>query len=503
METKENSVLHENLLKKITLLNELGIALFQERNLDLLLEKILETGLHLTQADAGTIYTVEDSKAVFRTLINRSLALHYGGSTAKPITFPSVDLKSVASESSLVGYAVHQKALVNIKDAYLSEKFNFTQTRSFDQLFGYHTKAVLVVPIQNLEKEIVAAIQLINPMDADGHILSFSKEDEQVVESLASQAAIAIANQALIEGLKQLFNSFIHTIADTIDRKIPSTGNHGKRVPILCQYFLQAMNQTKEGKFAGIFFDEMAFEQLEIAANLHDCGKLILPDAVLEKKSKLWGNWDRIDLIDLRFEMIKMIKKNQGETTVQIEKDQEMVHALNRGEIKVTKKVEQRIEEIAHYPWLGHRPFLNELEKENLLVKKGNLNSHEKTLIQSHVVESKKMLEKITYPKKLARVPEIVAAHHERPDGKGYPLGIKKDDIPLESRILTICDIFEALSAPDRPYRKNQPLSEILAIMKNMSEEGQLDPDLFAFFCEKKVYIPYAKLYLEPKQIDM
>lgn len=508
MQTKDDVIFFHDLAKKISRLNEIGIALSKETNLESLLEKILETGLMLTHADAGTIYTIEKNKAEFRTFINRSLDLHYGGTSEMAITFPAVELVTdqTANVSSLIGYAIHNKCRVNIQDAYSSEQFNFSQTKWFDQLFGYHTKSVLVVPIYNLEKEIISAIQLINPIHpVENAILSFTKEDEQIVESLASQASVALTNRSLIEGLKNLFNSFIQTIAETIDKKMPSTGKHGNRVPILCQYFLDAIN-TDEEKYKDLFFDEMACEQLEIAANLHDCGKLILPDATLEKKTKLWGVGDRIDLIDLRFEILRKKLKANGkdaEVDKQIEKDREMLHALNRGEIHVTEKIEERVEEISRYSWLDHRPFLNDSEKENLLVKKGNLNQKEKEVIQSHVVESRKMLEAITYPKQLARVPEIVAAHHERPDGRGYPLGLTKEQIPFESKILTICDIFEALSAPDRPYRKKQPLSEILAIMKKMSDAGEIDPELFSFFCEKKVYLRYAAQYLDPRQIDV
>lgn len=528
--------LNPNILQQ---LNEIGIALSSEHQIPVLHEKILRNAKTLTHADGGTIYSVvEGSELRFEIVISDSLHFYLGGISSNPIPFANLPLfleNGEPNDSLMVAYAVNHRTTINIKDAYYEEGFDFSGTRRFDAHTGYRTKAVLTIPMKNHEDEVIAVLQLINPVDpATGEVVAFSEEDVQLAESLASQAGIALNNQLLIQNLRGLFEALIRVISEAIDEKSPSTGNHGKRVPIIAQLLAEAVNATTEGPLKEIHFTQEQLYELQIAALLHDCGKITTPVHVVEKKKKLETIHDRVELIDARFSNLRLKEENallkkklawfeshypkgfeEAEEGVhgdelayhkkleEINSDQEFIHRCNDAQEPITEEAAERISRIASFDWNKGAPLLTNEEQENLLVPKGNLTEKEREIIQHHVVMTYRMLSQLPFPKELREVPEIAASHHERMDGKGYPCGLKGEEMLVQSRILAIADVFESLSAPDRPYRKASPLSQVFKMMREMVDEGHLDPLLFDIFLKKKVYLQYAVRYLMPEQLDV
>lgn len=517
---------------------EIGLFLSVERDLTILKEKILLCAKKLTSADGGTLYTVTPQKKLhFETVTSDSLKLHLGGTSVEPIPYPEIPLflqDGTENNQLMVTSAINQKKTINIKDAYVEQGFDFSATHLFDEIIGYQTRSVLTTPIKDHEGNVIAALQLINPINPEtGESRTFSEEDQKLAESLGSQAGVALSNQLLITNLKKLFESLIRVVAEAIDKQSPAMGNHGKRVPVLVLMLANAVNEMKEGPLKDVLFTKEELYELEAAAFLHDCGKITTPVYLIEKQKKLETIYDRMDAIEARFAFLKMQEERdllakkmeilQTRFPLQIldaetqfylydEKYKENVDELNdeldflkrcnEGVEPINEKAKLRIQKIGLKKY-GSQNCLTESEKESLSIESGNLTKDERKIMENHVVMTYRMLSELQYPKELQKVPEIAASHHERMDGKGYPRGLRGDEMSLRARILTISDVFEALSAPDRAYKPVMPLSEILEIMQSMVTGGSLDPDLFAVFLEKKVYLKYASQYLTPDQIDV
>ncbi|NGX54565.1 MAG: 3'3'-cGAMP-specific phosphodiesterase 1 [Chlamydiae bacterium] len=493
------------LLEKVTRLNEIGIALSAERNVPVLLEKILRNAKLLTNADGATIYTVlPDQKVRFEIIITGSLGYYHGGSSGEPITFSAIDLylsDGVQNNRHMVAYAVNNKTSVKIDDAYVAEEFDFSGTREFDKATGYRTIAVLTIPIMNHEHEVIAAMQLINPIDSITQaVTTFTLEDLQLSESLASQAGVALANQQLMENQLALSNSLIRLFAEAIDEKSPAEGNHAKRVPIVSEMLAEAVNNTNDGPLKKIHFSDDQLYELMVAAFLHDCGKLITPSYIVEKKNKLETIIDCIELINTRIEVMKRdakiallekkITPQVYEKEIQdLENNQKLIDRCNTCEEPITPEIEKLIDSLV---------FLTPDEKEAVLIPRGNLTKKEHVIIQHHVEITQRMLGQLVLPKNLEEVVEIASNHHEWVGGGGYPRGLIKEQLSLRARILAISDAFEALSAPDRPYKKRLPLPKIYEIMEKMVKEGHLDPDLFEVFQKQNVGQEYVKHYCAP-----
>ncbi|MBJ7449606.1 MAG: GAF domain-containing protein [Parachlamydiales bacterium] len=528
---------NQALLSRIDQLNIIGRALSAEKDHTTLLEMILKAAKKLTNANAGTLYTVQpDKKLRFEFIINDQLSFFWKRSGATAL-FPTDDIPLYnedmkPNDHMVVVYCVNQDKTVNIADAYSAYKFDFSGTRKFDQKTGYHCTSMLTVPMKNHDGEIIGVLQLINAQN-DQKIVPFSETDQSLVESLASQAAVAMTNQALIQGLKELFESFIKVLADAIDQKSPVTGRHCQRVPVIAMLLAQAVNQMQEGPLKEARFTLDQLYELEIAALLHDCGKVVTPVNVVEKATKLEAIYDRILDLETRIMVLKkdallkaseaklaLLQKQLNDHTIEFQKidadtqiiinkyDQDIafLKECNQGHESSESSWKDRIKEISSYPWQVNGqnvPFLSEDEVTNLLIEKGTLTAEERKIIQNHVVMTKRMLDQIPYPKNLKDVPEIASCHHERIDGKGYPAGLTRFQMSLRARILAIADIFEALTAPDRPYKKPMPLSKALAIMETLKKEGHLDPDLFDVFINQKVYLTYARKNLVQDQIDV
>jgi hypothetical protein len=301
----------DNLLYRLKDLNEIGIALSQQRDLNSLLETILVAAMRLTHADAGTLYMHEQEQRVlrFEILRNNTLNKAMGGTSGVPITFYPIQLYDNAGQPNyamVVNHSALSGETVNIPDAYMAEGYDFSGTKKFDAKTGYRSQSFLTVPMRNHENEVIGVLQLINAQDqASGAIIPFSRDDQQLLESLASQAAIAVTNRHLIDQLEQLFEAFIQLINTAIDDKSPYTGGHCARVPALTMMLAEAVNRTTEGDLKDFVMTDKDRRELKIAGLLHDCGKITTPVHVVDKATKLHTLFDRIHLLDTRFEVLK------------------------------------------------------------------------------------------------------------------------------------------------------------------------------------------------------
>ncbi len=524
-----------SLLNQLERLNSIGIALSAEHDSACLLEIILQGAQELTHADGGTLYTVtDDAKLKFEIMRNQSLNVAMGGTTGKPVPFPLLPIYLADGKPNtkmVAAYSVVNCQTVNIADAYLTEGFDFSGTRKFDEAMGYRSQSFLTVPMKNHENEIIGVLQLINAIDPDSKkIIEFSDAHQRLVESLASQAAMALTNHNLVEGLRHLLESFIKLIADAIDEKSPYTGGHCQRVPELTMMLAEATIKTEVGPLKDFYMTEKEAYELKIAAWLHDCGKVTTPEYVVDKATKLETIFDRIHLIDNRFELLKAQRENAAlraalaakqngqavdmsaleqefkQTNQKLDDDRAFIRQINFGTEFMRPEDQQRVRDMANYKYSldsqQNLDFLSDNEVYNLTIAKGTLTPEERSIINNHIVVTISMLEALPYPKDLRRIPEYAGGHHERMDGKGYPKGLTREQLSIPARMMGIADIFEALTAKDRPYKKAKTLTESLTILGKMKLEGHIDPDLFDVFMREKIYLRYAEKFLDTDQID-
>ncbi len=517
-------------------LNEIGIALSSEKNTPKLLEMILKGAKTILNADGGTLYlATEDKKHLqFEIIINDSLGIMMGAKLGEPIPLdplPLYDEFGKPNKTLVAAHAALYKKTINIPDAYVAEGFDFAGTRAFDTRMGYRSQSFLTLPMLNHENELIGVLQLINAKGAkDGQIIEFSKVFQRIGESLASQAAIALTNNRLIGQFRELFESFINLISEAIDKKSPYNGAHCRRVPTLTMMIADAACQADFGIFKDFDLDEEERYELKIAGLLHDCGKVTTPVHVIDKATKLETIFDRIHLINTRFEVLKRdaeitflnqkiaaiesgnfsiiseLEDTFQQKLAQYSSDQDFLRICNIGGEFMHEEYKERLQIIATYRWSDPQGvetnFLTEDEVYNLNISRGTLTAEEREIINSHIVVTIEMLEQLPYPRNLRRVPEYAGGHHERMDGKGYPKGLTRDQMSLPARMMGIADIFEALSAKDRPYKKGKNLTECLQILGKMKLNNHIDPDLFDLFVSEKVYLRYANEYLDPDQID-
>ncbi len=560
---------------------ELGIALSAQRNHNKLMEMILVGAKEMTNADGGTLYLHDSDKRElrFEIMLNDSLNIAMGGTTGKPIPLPPVRLYDEAgdrNEKNVSSYAALTGKTINIPDAYDAGDFDFTGTKAFDVKTGYRSTSFLTVPLKNHDGDMVGVLQLINALDGD-KVVAFPPDTTSLVEALASQAAVALDNQMLLEAQKNLFKAFIDVLASAINAKSPYTGGHCRRVPELTNMLARAAAAAKTGPFADFALTDDEWYELEVAGGLHDCGKVTTPEYVVDKATKLETIYNRIHEIRTRFEVVKRdveidywkavaaggdevaLKAQRDARLAQLDADYAFVAECNLGgEFLAPEKVE-RLKQIAGTTWLRtlddsaglsweedqrkpkdkpalpvvetlladkpehiipheHPPVgpdnpwgfkvkppaqkFNLGEVYNLSIGRGTLTPEDRYHISDHIVQTIVMLSALPFPKNLKRVPEWAGGHHEKMDGTGYPKGLRREEMSVPARIMAIADIFEALTARDRPYKTPKKLSECVKIMSFMKKDRHVDPDLFELFLTSGVYKEYAKAFLTPDQID-
>ncbi len=513
---------NDDLVARLEQLNDIGTSLSAERDINRLLETILAAAKAITGADGGTLYRVtEENTLRFEIVRTTSLKFYLGGTTGTSVPFYPVPLykDGKPNHANVSAYAALTGHTVNIADAYTEQGFDFSGTRNFDKKTGYRSKSFLTVPMKNHDKEIIGVLQLINASNPRGEIVAFSPSDQRLAESLASQAAVALTNRMLINQLESLFESFINLINGAIDEKSPYTGGHCQRVPTLTMMLAEAASETTEGPLAAFTMTERDRYELKIAGLLHDCGKVTTPVHVVDKATKLETIIDRVHLLDTRFEVLKrdaeieMLKDGSPaarerylERLRQLDEDRAFLRTANIGGERMRDEDVERVQRIAQYRWKdvsgNEAPFLSEDELQNLTIRAGTLTAEERKIINHHIVATIKMLEALPWPKHLKKVPEYAGGHHERMDGKGYPRGLTREQMSVQARVMGIADIFEALSARDRPYKKGKTLTECLEILGKFKLNGHIDPDLFDIFVRKKVYQRYAEMYMNQDQVD-
>lgn len=521
----------QRVLARIEKLHSIGIALSGETNTERLLELIVLGAKELTDADAGTLYRIgDDGRLHFATVRNDSLGIALGGSTGHAVTFEAIDLHcpdGSPNRHNVAACAALDGATFNIPDAYRESRFDFAGTRAVDARTGYRSVSFLTTPLKNHEGDVVGVLQLINARDpASGEVVGFSEADQRLAESLASQAAVALTKQTLIDGQKALFEAFIKLIAQAIDAKNPHTSAHCERVPELTLMLAEAVDRAQQGPFRDLRFTDDEMYEIKIAAWMHDCGKVTTPEHIINKATKLETIVDRIHWVDARFEIVRRdlrirclenaletgLSKAEAEAEcaaalAELDADQAFLRTANTGGEYMSDEDVARVAAIAaRYTWTDSRgqvqPLLSEDEVYNLQIRRGTITSEERQIMNQHMDVTIAMLESLPYPKHLRRVPEIAGGHHERMDGKGFPKGLTRDQMSVPARIMGIADVFEALTASERPYKRAMTLTQALSILGRMRLDNHIDPDLFDVFVREKVYLRYAKRFLKPTQID-
>lgn len=520
------------LLGRIDRLNEIGIALSAESDTKKLLEIIMMGAKSLTQADGGSLYFLKDDVLSFEIISNDSLDIQMGGTSGNEITFPPIPLRidTIENHSNVVTHCVLTGKTINIEDAYHEDGFDFSGTRSFDASTGYRTQSMLTFPLKDHEKQIIGVLQLINARDPDSsEVIGFSEVEQQLAESLASQAAVALTQRRLISELEELFESFIKMIASAIDDKSPYTGGHCRRIPVLTMQLAEAVHDTSQGPLSGFRIDEKDRYELETAAWLHDCGKVVTPEYVMDKSTKLETIYDRINVLETRIELllrdaeitrlrallesarseeeIEILERKYQHSCDQLQNGLQFLKQTNFGSEFLSEDDRVRLVELSKIEWTDlkgqKRPLITQDELKNLSIQRGTLNDDEREVINNHIVATIKMLESLPFPRHLKNVPEYAGGHHEKMDGTGYPRRLKRNEMSVQARIMAIADIFEALTATDRPYKKGKKLSDCLKIMGYMKRDHHIDPDIFDIFIKNKVYLDYAEEFLDPEQIDL
>lgn len=511
---------------------ELLIALSGEPNTGRLLERILTEAQSITHADGGSLYLLRDSggehQLEFALVRNDTLHIKQGGS-GDPVSLPPIRLRlddGSENHHHVAAHAAISGVVVNIPDAYQSEAFDFSGTKTFDEKHGYRSVSFLTIPLMNHLNEVIGVLQLVNARHPKSReIVPFSDHVEPLARALASYAAIALNNLILVQELKNLLDAFIKVIAQAIDAKSPHTSGHCQRVPLLTEMLARAACDD-DRTFADFNFNDDEWYELHVAAWLHDCGKLATPDSVLEKSTKLHTLYDRIEGVETRFAVLRQQYQNamlravleNPERRLELEQefarqlkalddDLEFLRKANKGGEFMAAESKARLASIARQTWEdatgAERPLLTEDELYNLCIERGTLTAEERQIINDHMRVTIEMLESLPFPRKLRKVPEYAGGHHEKMDGTGFPRGLKREEMSVPARMMAIADIFEALTAKDRPYKAPMKISQALSILRRMRDDNHIDPDLYELFLRQRVWEQYATQVLDPAQLDV
>jgi HD-GYP domain-containing protein (c-di-GMP phosphodiesterase class II) len=519
----------EDKLRRLELLLRVGVALSAETDTNRLLETILLEAKELTRADGGTLYIRQDEDNLhFAIMRTDSLGIAIGGTTGRPPTLPPIPLRDpetgAPNHRHIASYAALRKQSINIPNAYDTTSFDFSGTKAFDQRNGYRSVSFLTIPMLDAEGRVVGVLQLINSRDPlTNEAVPFDDLDQQTVEVLASQAGVSLQNKLLRDAQRDLLESFIKMIASAIDAKSDYTGGHCERVPLITEMLARAACDAKTGPFADFNLTDPEWYELHIAAWLHDCGKVVTPVHVMDKSKKLETIFDRIETVRARFEiairdarLAAYAREKAGapaelvaselETELKaLRDDLAFLERTNFGAEFLAREGQERIAKIAERSLdIGAErvPLLSAEEVANLSVSRGTLTEKERLVINAHMVHTVNILGALPFPPQLRRVPEYATGHHEKMDGTGYPRGTFAGDLSIPARIMAVADVFEALTAMDRPYKAPKKLSEVMFIMGKMKEQHHLDPQVFDLFVSSGIYRKYAEQQLPAELCD-
>ena len=507
----------------------IGRALSGTRSLSEMFRKILLVAQENASADGGSLYILNENRRTLEAVLvsNTVLGIEMVKDDFNPLFLEGV-LSSPLDENESGHLNISAAACADKKTVYIRDLdgedatgFDVDRVRSFDKEHGYKTKSILTVPLISPDAAPIGAVQLINP--GAGEILS----DDHVafVEALAGQAGIILHNGILTAASDQLLNSVVEMVSTAIDEKSPHTAGHCMRVTDLFLMFAEEVSCVAEEPFGGFEMTELDRRELEMAGLLHDVGKIVTPQHVLDKETKLSCVTDRIKLIEERLNVARFSEENEalrrrikslgvdpdsdGEccsaakaASDRARDDLDFLSKVNTGEIFMDADAEAKLNAIAERKLADGDPLLTQEEVLNLSIKRGTLNDEERKIIEGHVSSSIRLLESITWPNSLRRIPEYAGGHHERIDGAGYPNGLTGDQMSLPAKMLAIADRFESLTAPDRPYKKVMTLARALDIMDSMNENQEIDSGLYKLFRDRKIYMRYARRHIPEERID-
>ena len=511
--------------QELTELTRVGVALSHERDLTKLLEMILSQARRITSSDAGSLYLAERTddqgppqKLRFKLSQNFSLP-----------NLPFSEFTVAVNHSSLSGYVAATAQPLVIADVYLlPEDVSYKQNRSFDEKFGYRTKSMLVLPMRTHKDEVIGVLQLINrkkTADAmlssesivEREVIPYDNRSVELVTALASQAAVAIENGQLYEDIERLFEGFVKASVSAIEQRDPTTHGHSSRVARLTVGLAEAIDRGGTGQYRELKFSKDQLRELQYAALLHDFGKVGVREQVLVKQKKLYPR--DLDIIrhrfayllqgvDLQFERERANylalhgEKNYKDAVKELndirrsrreELQAFLDHIIRANEPTVLPEGSfEELHDINQRTYIDfdgvERPLLRDEELRFLMIRKGNLDDNERREIESHVTHTFRFLEQIPWTRELRNIPRIAFGHHEKLNGRGYPRRVGADEIPVQTRMMTISDIFDALTATDRPYKRAVPHERALDILNMEAKDGMLDPDLLQAFIDARVF---------------
>ena len=466
------------------------LSLAQERDREALLSNILDTAMDLAHCDAGTLYLLEEDGLHFCRMVTRSLNIRQGGH-ADPISLPPVPMDPIY----VCAWVALNNETINVADVRTDEHFDFSGSQRYDQLTGYRTKSMLVVPMSNDKGELVGVTQLINSLDERGETIPFPAQSELLVRAISAQAAISITNMQYSEQITHLLDSLVGALSTAIDQRTPYNANHTRNMVRYGTRFLDWLASTG---------NEWSFSPEKrrtflLAVWLHDVGKLVVPLEVMDKESRLGGE---LAEVMQRLRIIGLLDRIAFLENKLTARELEVLDAYRTDAAEFIRKTDragflpddalEKVRELGAKVYVdeqgAEQPWLTPEELEKLSIRKGTLTAGERSIMESHVVVTARILSQVSFPKIYAEVPKWASAHHEYLNGKGYPDHLTADQIPPEVRLLTILDVFDALTARDRPYKTPMSAEKALGILKSMVEEGSVDGDILALFAASKAW---------------
>jgi HD-GYP domain-containing protein (c-di-GMP phosphodiesterase class II) len=510
-------------------LNRIGIALSQTHDVEALLSMILSKAREITRADAGSLYLVEETRPDVLSAGPGGRYLRFKLTQNDSVQFPFVEFELPIEENSLAGYTALHGEVINLADARRIPKgrpYHFNPR--FDEETGYRTRSLLTLPMKNGRGEVLGVLQLINcksdpavrltgPEVVAREVRPFSDRAVRLAFSLASQAAVSYENGRLYQDIEKLFEGFVQASVKAIEQRDPTTSGHSLRVSQMTVGLAGIVDRVDTGAYASVRFSPEQMKEIRYAALLHDFGKVGVREDVLVKAKKLYPT--QLDVITHRFDYLYMemearmerekvrllleldrpealariaaLEEQFRQRKTQIEQGFEVVLQANEPTV-LPESDFARLFEVARQSYLDprgiERPILTHEEVRYLSIPKGSLSADERAQIESHVIHSFNFLLQIPWTKQIREIPRIVRAHHEKLNGTGYPYKLQSDEIPVQAKIMTICDIFDALSASDRPYKKAVASDRALGILEMSVKDHELDPELFRLFREAEIF---------------
>ncbi|MGC1418449.1 MAG: HD domain-containing phosphohydrolase [Candidatus Acidiferrum sp.] len=524
-------------------LNSIGIALSGTHDVERLLTLILHKAREITGADAGSLYLVEQDAGSLNGATNAAASgteparqLRFRLTQNDSVQFPYAEHTLPITESSMAGYCALHGEVIELADAYRIPKSRpFRFNSSFDEQAGYRTRSLITLPMKNGKGEVIGVLQLINCKrhpkarlaDANAvhcYVHPFPERAVRLGLSLASQAAVAYENSQLYRDIENLFDGFVNASVKAIEQRDPTTSGHSQRVCQMTLALAEAVDREEQGPYADLRFSREQMKELRYATLLHDFGKVGVREEVLVKAKKLYPLQfsrllDRFDYIrrdmeariaEQKVEVLLGHSRKEAEARVCLKlldgEASRLIAELDRYVDFIARANEPTILPSSEFDLLteisqktyrdprgAERPFLTSEEVRYLSIPRGSLDSNERRQIESHVTHSFNFLAQIPWTPQYRGIPEIARAHHEKLNGRGYPAGLVASEIPVQAKIMTICDIFDALSASDRPYKRAVPTDRALEILKLCVRDEEIDPDLFRLFLDAQVYRLVAK----------